>query len=131
MMKQFLAVLIVSVLALTALGDEEKPVLPESPEELTKLLEKRWPLTAIQRYCVPKNQFDPKVQNLVINSKKIWKGVLYEGKETGLDKISWYAGVNPDGIEYSLNVRKGDSIWLLEIGDEKTMKKPLREKREY
>jgi hypothetical protein len=64
-------------------------------------------------------------QNLVVDSPEVWKGRLYPDKQTGFDKISWYATVrNGRVLEYSLEVYRGADCWLLEIGSPETVRKP-------
>lgn len=95
-----------------------------SATEITQLLERRWPLADIQTFCTPKNRWNPLFQGLVTDGEQKWEGELYKGKKTGFDKISWYANVTRGGVasEYSLNVKRGDEYWNLEIGDEQTMR---------
>ena len=106
---------------------DEAAELPKNAKEVTKLLEKRWPISEIKKFCVPKRRFDPLLQNLVRDGEKVWTGTLYEGKETGFDKISWYANISGGSIEsFSLNVSKGKEYWNIEIGDEESLTKPLK-----
>lgn len=95
-----------------------------SPEALNKLLERRWPVTAIQAYCTPERRHNESYQNLVAFGV-VWKGTLHPDIETGFDKIAGYATTKEGRAEeFSLGVDRGKDFWLLEIGSEETMQKP-------
>jgi len=97
----------------------------DSPEGVTRLLEQRWSLADIRSFCIPARRPNPMSQNLVVDSPEVWKGRLYPDKQTGFDKISWYATVrNGRVLEYSLEVYRGADCWLLEIGSPETVRKP-------
>ncbi|HKP48171.1 MAG TPA: hypothetical protein VJT50_16340 [Pyrinomonadaceae bacterium] len=92
-----------------------------SPEALTKALERRWPIAAIQTYCIPERRHNNSFQNLVAYGM-IWKGTLHAGVNTGFDKVSWYATTTEGHVQdYSLEAYRGTDFWLLEIGDEGTL----------
>jgi len=99
-----------------------------SPAELTALLEKRWPLASIRRFCINERRHWNGWQNLVTGFHRpgctapaTWNGVLYEGQRTGFDKISWYGDACDGTAEtYSLGVKRGNDFWLLEIGSPKS-----------
>jgi hypothetical protein len=94
---------------------------------MTKFLEQRWPLAAIQAFCIPERRHNNGYQNLVagFDGPVVWHGSLYLGVATGFDKIAWYANTK-DGraTKFSLGVERGKDFWLLEIGAEESMKKP-------
>lgn len=89
-----------------------------SADEVTAALEERWPLEAINTYCIPERRHNPLYQNLVPDMGVTWEGMLHKNVPTGFDSISWY-GTAIDGKlhEYSLNANRGDHFWLLEIGN--------------
>jgi hypothetical protein len=93
----------------------------DSPQALTAMLEKRWPVAAIQQFCIPERRHDNGYQNLVAMGV-VWEGKLYENVATGFDEIRWYA-TTVDGRAdlYSLGVKRGSDFWLLEIESEKTV----------
>jgi hypothetical protein len=115
-----------TVLTACFTANAEQPAIPASAQEVTALLEKRWPQKAIEDFCTPERRWNPLDQNLVPDGDKFWQGVLYEGKPTTFDKIDWYAGVKQNKIEYSLNAWRGNGHWCLEIGNEKTLRQPLK-----
>ena len=89
------------------------------------MLEQRWSLANIRSFCVPERRHNPLFQNLVVDSPDAWKGRLYPDRQTGFDRISWYATVRGGRLlEYSLGVQRGDDYWLLEIGSPETVGKP-------
>ena len=107
-----------------ALSVAEAKVAFDSSDALTKALERRWPLAAIQVYCIPERRHNNAYQNLVAYSPR-WDGTLYSGVATGFDKIAWYSTTkNRRADEYSLGVYRGNDFWLLEIGDEQTLQTP-------
>jgi hypothetical protein len=88
------------------------------------MLERRWPITAIQQYCIPERRHNNAYQNLVAYGV-VWKGNLYQGVTTGFDRIAWYATTNNGRADqYSLAVYRGKDFWLLEIGSEGSVQKP-------
>jgi hypothetical protein len=93
-----------------------------SQEELTRALERRWPISAINEFCIPERRHNDEYQNLVMDTKVVWKGVLHANAKTSFDKVEWYA-TTEDGraLQYSLNVQRGGDNWLLEIGSERTL----------
>jgi hypothetical protein len=107
----------------TTLSAAEAKLAFESPDALTRALERRWPLTAIRTFCIPERRHHDRSQNLVAYSR--WEGVLYPSIATGFDKISWYASIkNGCAEKYSLGVERGTDFWLLEIGDGNTLTVP-------
>jgi len=107
-----------------AVSAAEAKVAFDSPDALTKALERRWPLNAIRIYCIPERRHNNAYQNLVAYSP-VWNGLLYSGVATGFDKIAWYASTNKGRADqYSLGVNRGNDFWLLEIGDESTLQAP-------
>jgi len=107
-----------------AVSAAEAKVAFDSPDALTKALERRWPLNAIRIYCIPERRHNNAYQNLVAYSP-VWNGLLYSGVATGFDKIAWYASTNKGRADqYSLGVNRGTDFWLLEIGDESTLQAP-------
>src|SRR5437870_2666924 len=79
----------------------------DSPERLTKMLERRWPVAAIHEYCIPERRHNDAYQNLVAYGV-VWKGNLHQGLATGFDKITWYATTkNGRADEYSLGAYRG------------------------
>ena len=101
-----------------------------SPEEVTALLEKRWPLADIRRFAIPERRNNDAYQNLVtVGFPKIWAGRLYCDKSPGFDSIEWYATIETihtkDSLKgYSLGAIRGRDFWLLEIGDPTSVQKP-------
>src|SRR5208282_4071242 len=101
-----------------------------SPEEVTALLEKRWPLADIRRFAVPERRHNDQYQNLVTAGfPKIWAGRLYCDKSPGFDSIEWYATIEnrhtKDSFkEYSLGAIRGRDFWLLEIGSPTSVQQP-------
>jgi hypothetical protein len=97
-----------------------------SPAAFSRLLEERWSIAAIQRFCTPARRHNDAYQNLVPDGP-VWEGRLYPGRKTGFDEISWYADTKRGRIDnYSLGVSRGNDFWLLEIGDSKTIREPPR-----
>ena len=93
-----------------------------SPEALTKLLERRWPISAINTFCIPEWRHNDARQNLVADTKVVWKGTLHPNVKTGYDRIEWYATTEKGRAkQYSLNVSRGDDFWHLEGGDQQTV----------
>jgi hypothetical protein len=112
--------------ATTVVSAAEAKLAFDSPEALTKMLEHRWPVAAIQMYCIPERRHNDAYQNLVAYSPR-WEGVLHYGSATGFDKIAWYASTkNARADEYSLGAFRGKDFWLLEIGSEESVQKPPR-----
>ena len=96
----------------------------DSPEALTKLLERRWPVAAIQEFCIPERRHNDAYQNLV-SYGVVWKGNLHQGVPTGFDKIAWYATTKEGRADqYSLEAYRGKDFWLLEIASEEGVEKP-------
>jgi thiosulfate/3-mercaptopyruvate sulfurtransferase len=96
----------------------------DSPEAFTRLLERRWPISAIQTYCIPERRPQPLWQNLLAVGE-LWKGRLHVGLNTGFERISWYATVKGGQIkQYSLEVYRGEDFWCLEIGDADSLRMP-------
>jgi hypothetical protein len=118
-------------LACCLTAQDQKAALPTDSEEMTELLEKRWPLSAIVAYCTPGWRWNPLNQNLVPEGDRYWRGKLYNGKTAPFDEISWYAGVNRDKIEYSLNAKRGKDYWNLEIGNEKSLREPPKKASDF
>ena len=102
----------------------------DSPEEVTALLEKRWPLGDIRKFAIRERRHNDGYQNLVtLGSQKIWAGRLYCDQSPGFDSIEWYATVekvnSKDSLkEFSLGAIRGRDFWLLEIGDPTSVQKP-------
>ena len=100
-----------------------------SPEEVTALLEKRWPLADIRKYAIPERRHNDAYQNLVIAGfSKVWSGRLYCGQTTGFDSIEWYATIENRHAKnslyaYSLGAIRGKDFWLLEIGGPTSVQK--------
>jgi hypothetical protein len=89
-------------------------------------LEQRWSLADIRTFCIPERRHNPAYQNLVAMNE-VWKGRLYEGVDTGFDRIGWYANIEQGQIHlYSLEVQRGRSYWLLEIGSPESLRAPPR-----
>src|SRR5919109_1237837 len=87
---------------IVALSPAEAKVAFDSPDALTKALERRWPLMAIHVYCIPERRHNNAFQNLVAYSPR-WDGALYSGVDTGFEKIAWYATTkNRRADQYSL-----------------------------
>jgi len=96
----------------------------DSPEALTKMLERRWPVAAIREFCIAERRHNDAYQNLVAYGV-VWRGNLYQGVVTGFDKISWYATTKEGRADqYSLGAYRGKDYWLLEIGSEEGVEKP-------
>jgi hypothetical protein len=103
-----------------------------APSELTALLEERWPLANIRRFCTPNRRHWNGWQNLVTGFHRpgcinpaLWSGELYEGQSTGYAKISWYGDACDGTAEtYSLGVQRGGDYWLLEIGTPASLNTP-------
>lgn len=86
----------------------------DSPEGVTALLEKRWPLAAIQAACTAQTA-NPDGQALVLDEEEAWKGRLYEDRQTGFGRISWYAAVRHGRVVTCfLSVYRGKDYWNLE-----------------
>jgi len=95
-----------------------------SPASFTRLLEQRWSLADIRTFCIPERCHNPAYQNLVAMGE-VWKGRLYESVDTGFDRIGWYANIESGQIHrYSLEVQRGRSVWLLEIGSPESLRIP-------
>ena len=96
-----------------------------SPDAMTTFLEQRWPLNAIKAFCIPERRHNNIIQNLVADSDVVWHGALYSGRATGFDNIAWYANTEYGrATKFSLGVERGKDFWLLEIGSEKSVRKP-------
>ena len=96
----------------------------DSPQGLTKLLERRWPIAAINEYCIQERRHNNAYQNLVAYGV-VWKGDLHQGVATGFDRIAWYATTKKGRADqYSLDAYRGNDFWLLEIGWEKGVQEP-------
>jgi hypothetical protein len=107
-----------------AVSADDAKVAFDSPEALTKLLERRWPVAAIQTYCIPERRHNNAYQNLVAYSPR-WEGILYRDTSTGFDRITWYASTKHGRAdEYSLEAYRGKDFWLLEICSEESIQKP-------
>ena len=97
----------------------------DSPEEVTALLEKRWPLADVRRFAIPERRHNDAWQNLVPDMSVIWAGRLYCDQKTGFDSIEWYATTENGRVkEYSLDAIRGKDFWLLEIGSPASVQKP-------
>jgi hypothetical protein len=97
-----------------------------SPEEVTALLEKRWPLTDIRKFAIPERRHNDEWQNLVPlpDTTETWAGRLYCDKTTWFDSIEWYATVRNGSVqEFSLDAMRGKDFWLLEIGSPASVQK--------
>ena len=103
-----------------------------SPQQLSKLLEQRWTLDRIRKFCIPERRNWNGCQNLVTGFHKgqckvgaVWEGELFKGQNTGFDSISWY-GDACDGLaeSYSLNAKRGADYWNLEIGSPEGLRAP-------
>jgi hypothetical protein len=98
-----------------------------SPEAMTKFLEQRWPLAAVQMFCIPERRHNNMYQNLVAGSDSpiVWEATLYRETLMGFDKIAWYANTkNGRATTFSLGVKRGKDYWLLEIGTEESAQQP-------
>jgi hypothetical protein len=85
-------------------------------DALQSYLEHRWSIGRIRDFCRPETRYPPGEQNLVYYSGKTFEGQLYPEAEAEIGQVTWYANVYdgvPDG--YSVNVRRGNSRWNLEI----------------
>jgi len=94
----------------------------ESPAKLTQVLECRWPVSAITEFCIPERRLNVDFQNLVTYTDVVWQEDLHAKTQSGFDEIWWHA--NTEGgraTKYSLNAKRGDDYWLLEIGNEQTV----------
>jgi hypothetical protein len=125
-MNRVAGLVLAAVLAGSLKADAQQPPLPKCADEITALLEKRWSLGTIEEFCTPERRWNRLDQNLVTDGEKVWRGKLYDGKPMPFDSVWWYANINRDGIEYSLNVKKGNEHWVLEIGSEKTLRQPRK-----
>ena len=96
----------------------------DSAQALTSLREQRWPIAAIQGFCLPERRHNNRYQNLVAFAPR-WEGTLHNDVATDFDKMFWYATVK-DGRadQFSLGVRRGKDFWLLEGGDEHSLQRP-------
>jgi hypothetical protein len=100
-----------------------------SPEQVTALLEKRWPLDDIRKFAIPERRHNDEYQNLVPSGQQIWGGRLYCDQATGFDSIEWYANVKNGPSEnslreFSLGAIRGHDYWLLEMGSPDSVQKP-------
>lgn len=96
-----------------------------SQDALNLLLERRWPISAINTFCIPERRHNDSWQNLVTDTNVVWEGTLHPNEKTGFDRIYWYATTeNGRAKEYSLNASRGEDGWNLEIGNEQTVQKP-------
>jgi len=96
-----------------------------SPEEVTALLEQRWLLADVRKFAIPERRHNYTYQNLVLDTPEAWAGRLYCDIATGFDSIEWYATVENGRVkEYSLQARRGKDFWLLEIGNQASVRKP-------
>ena len=93
-----------------------------SADQLSAVLESRWRVESIFPACNIVGPFPEDGQNLVTIGQETWEGVLYKGKNIGFDRIWWYASLKNGKLDkYSLNVSKGRTLWVLEIGDQKRL----------
>lgn len=96
----------------------------DSAEALTRMLERRWPVAAIQAYSELEKEYDPEVPD-VANFDGFWKGTLYPGVDTGFDKIAWYATtLNGRVQQFTLGGWRGQYFAVLEVGSEETVQRP-------
>jgi hypothetical protein len=96
-----------------------------SDKELERILEQRWPISAIKTFCIPERRHNPFYQLLVLDSDVIWRGKLHASESTGFDSIEWMATTNNGQLEtYSILVHKGDDIWEIDWGSKKSLAKP-------
>ena len=96
----------------------------DSPQALTEMLEKRWPIAAIQEFCIPERRHDNRYQNLVALGV-VWEGNLHQNASSGFDKIAWYATTQEGRSEkFSLGIWRGADFWVLEGGSEQTVQRP-------
>jgi hypothetical protein len=125
-MNRIAGLVLVVVLAGSLRANGQQPPLPSNPDVIAALLEKRWSQKSIEDYCVPERRWNPLNQNLVPDGEKVWRGKLYEGRPMPFDRVFWYASISGNKLEYSLNVEKGKDFWNLEIGNEMTLRQPLK-----
>ena len=96
----------------------------DSPEALTQMLERRWPVAAIQAYADAGKRYDPKQQD-VVRFEGFWKGILYPGLSTGFDKIAWYVTThNGRAQRFTLGGWRGQDFLMFEVGSEVTVQRP-------
>jgi hypothetical protein len=106
----------------------EKPGL-DTPEQVTALLEKRWPLENVRKFAILERRHNDAYQNLVPSGHQTWSGRLYCDQSTGFDSIEWYATIEKsrgkDSLkEFSLGAIRGKDFWLLEMGNPDSVQKP-------
>jgi len=107
----------------SAVSPAEAKVGFDSPQGLTKLLERRWPIAAIKEYCISERRHNNAYQNLVAYGV-VWRGEIHQGVATGFDRIAWYATTrNGRAEQYSLGAYREKDFWLLEIGWEEGVQK--------
>ena len=104
-------------------GGPSEPRKLDSAQAVSAILQKRWTMDYIHEFCVPERRHNPAYQGLVTEGAR-WEGKIHEDN-TDFDSISWYGNMS-DGqlISYSLSAQKGDSYWLLEIGNAKSLATP-------
>ena len=122
------------VLALGCHAEESTMPAQQSPvtydnirsgDELTSVLESRWPLSSVTTFCTPERRHNPAYQNLVVDTDESWQGEIHGDENANFDKISWYSTVVDGKLgTYSLNAQLGDDWWLLEIGNANTLNSP-------
>jgi hypothetical protein len=94
-----------------------------NPAAFTAAIERRWPRENIVRFCSQGRRHWNGCQNLVASplceqKGEVWEADLFKGSDTGFDRVWWYATVCDSKIQaYSLNARRGNDHWLIEIGD--------------
>lgn len=89
-----------------------------SPRDMNTVLEQRWPLEFIDKWVnnTPPNRIG--IQNLtLVPADMVWRQEMYEKENHTFDRIHWYAKFWRGEIKYSVNAKRGESTWTLELGD--------------
>jgi hypothetical protein len=94
----------------------------QTPSRLTEALEARWTIERLHTFCLTEKPVKA-LQNLV-TMNGVWKGTLYQGNGD-LPNVWWYANVTNGFLDkYSLNMTKGRKHWIVEIGNQESLRQP-------
>jgi hypothetical protein len=94
----------------------------DSSAAFTRLLEQRWPLESIRQFCIPERRWNTMYQRPVLDPPFL-EGALYEGRETGFDKIVWLAHTTNGRVSvFDLAMESGTNTWVLDAGSVENLK---------
>lgn len=107
--------LVSSLVQSQELGTGSDIVSFKSPKQLASVLEKRWTVDGIKRFCVPETRFNPFERNLSVSRGEVWHGFLHIPAESKVGKVYWHAFVKNGRVDrLSVNVVRNNDHWHLE-----------------